>query len=547
MRQTVSAWFAEHPVATAALARAVEAGTSSRGALQDLREHYGYPFNSDVALWNWARRNGLQFRGTAAPYKPDSIRNVAKAKRAAKAAAPSSYRMSDRDRRATERCRDFIVTSAVNNCDALPEFVEACRRWADERRGRFLATRVRYKNPQTKREADQAQPDEWWDARLEPYLLDEEIRPHPRLSLMATKIQATANNPLPPRMLALTRERSAVFGHPQLAMRTVPTPQHRLPKLMYTTGAVTAPAYSDTLTGDVGAHHHTHAAVIVEVRGDRFHMREVRWDGESFVDYGERWTAQGRSVAPAALALILGDVHVPKQDRRTLRALFGRGGVYEECRPAELILHDLSDHPAINPHEAGKLSAAARWRRSLADERDAVAAFLNSLPRDARVTVVRSNHDDFLLRWLQKGDPAPRDARLYHELAAALLQSAERGDGMPNPLPLLVAGLLERDVRWLDYAEPHVIAGILCNLHGNNGPNGARGTPQNMASLGVRFIAGHVHSPWIWQGGVWVGLTGEYDQGYNMRGPGGWLHTSALIHDNGKTQMVHEVGGRVRG
>lgn len=547
MRQTLNAWFAEHPEARRCLEDWIREGLSSRQTLKHLRARHAFPFASDVALWNWAKRQGLTFRGSAAPYKPDSIRNVAKARRAAKSAAPQSYRMSERDRRQVERCRDFIVTSAVNNCAALPEFVEACRRWADERRGRFLATRVRYKNPHTQREVDQTQPDEWWDPSLEPYLLDEEIRPHERLSIMTTKIQATANNPLPPRMLALTRERSAVFGHPQLAMRTVPTPQHKLPKLMYTTGACTAKAYSDTLTGEVGAHHHTYAAVIVEVRGDRYHMREVRWDGEWFIDYGEQWSGTGREQAPAALALVLGDVHVPKQDRKTMRALFGPRGLYEETKPAELVLHDLSDHPALNPHESGRLSAAARWRASLADERDAVAAFLNSLPRDARVTVVRSNHDDFLLRWLQRGDPAPRDARLYHELAAALLQSAERGEGMPNPLPLLVAGLLERDVRWLDYAESHSIAGILLNLHGHAGPNGARGTPQNMAGLGVRFICGHVHSPWIWQGGVWVGLTGEYDQGYNMRGPGGWLHTCALIHANGKTQMAHEIGGRFRG
>lgn len=533
MRQTVDAWFAANPKALACLRDRIAEGLSTRATLRYIREHHSFPFGSDVSLWNWAKRNGLQFSGSAA--RPKAVKAV-----------KASYRMSDRDRRATERCRDFIVTSAVNNCAALPEFVQACEQWATERKGRFLATRVRYKNPQTRDEADRTQPDEWWDERLAPYLLDEEIRPHDRLSIMTTKIQATANNPLPPRMLALTRERSAVFGHPQLAMRTVPTPQHRLPKLMYTTGAITAPGYSDTLTGDVGAHHHTHAAVIVEVRGDRFHMREVTWDGERFIDYGEQWTATGREQAPPALALVLGDVHVPSQDPIVMRGLFGRGGLFEQTRPAELVLHDLADMRAPNPHECGRLSAAARWRASLADELAAVAAFLNGLPRAARVTVVRSNHDDFLMRWLQRGDPAPRDARIYHELSAALLGSAERGEGMPNPLPIALAGRLERLVRWLTWDESHRVAGVELGMHGHFGPNGARGSAANLAQIGTRSIIGHVHSPAIHQGVYAVGLTGTYNQGYN-RGPSSWLQTSALLHANGYRQHAHCIGGRFRG
>ncbi len=537
MRQTLTAWFAANPADRRRVEQWAAEGNSSRWVLQQLREHHGFPFASDVALWNWAKRNGLQFNGSAArPAAP----------KPAKAKPPTSYRMTDRDRRAAERCRDFIVTSAVNNCDALPDFVAACRAWADERRGRFLATRVRYKNPQTRREAEQTQPDEWWDAALDGHLLDEEIRPHARLSIMATKIQATANNPLPPRMLALTRERSAVFGHPQLAMKTTPTPQHKLPKLMYTTGACTAKSYSDTLTGDVGAHHHTHAAVIVEVRGDRFHMREVTWDGERFIDYGEQWSATGREQAPPALALVLGDVHVPKHDPVAIRAMFGPGGLYEQTRPAEIVAHDLFDGVTVNPHETGRLSAATRWRYSLADELSATARFLNELPRDARVTIVRSNHDDFLLRWLQRGDPAPRDARLYHELSAALLAAVERGEDMPNPLPIGLAPMLERPVRWLDWDESHVVGGVALENHGHLGPDGARGSSANLSRLGIRFIVGHGHGPWILHGGYGLGLMGKYRQGYN-KGPSSWFQTSTVLHSNGRRQHAHVVKGRVRG
>lgn len=553
-------WFSEHPEALTHLdswvrSRTEEAGgRSARRYIGFLKREFDYPFRDHTALVGFIRRrHGDEWLAlaVAAVLPPDPPRREGEAK-APSVPAKADFRKSDADVRKLQRREDFIITSAVNNCRVDPGFLAALERWREERHGVLVVNPIRYKNPTHREDVD---PHEWWDEALFPYMLESELRPHPYLSIMPTKVQATASNPLPPRMSGRTQSRSAVFGHPQLCMRTVPTPHETLPKILYTSGAVTRKSYSDTLAGDLADFHHTHAAVIAEIRGDRFHLREVTWDGEKFVDIDTAYYADHTAEAVRAVALVMGDIHSGSNriDPQVMEATFGANGLYETTDPQYLVIHDLADNLAVNPHEMNKqLSRAALARLAgglnVDSELRRVADWLNVLP-DADVLVIPSNHDEFLMRWLEAGERGvlPENRRFYHWLSYRMLEAHELDGEFPLAIEMALAGKITHEsVRFLKIDESFRVKGVELGMHGHLGPNGSRGSLHNLSHVGTRFIMGHVHSPGIWQGGYAVGTSSLYRMGYNI-GPSSWLHTHALLHENGRRQLIHIIGEFFRG
>lgn len=544
---TVADWFLEHPQAlTRADAwvneRHAGTGMGSRAFILLLKKEFNYPLSDHTSLLAWGRRHyGNHWAAANVERVGTSI---------AKAPAIVTFHKSDADVRSLEERDDFLITCAVNNAPANLDFLAACEKWKAETGGAIIIPPVRYQNPRTRDEESEAREDEWWAPELEEYMLESELRPHEYLSIMPTKLQATTSNPLPPRISGLTKHRSAVFGHPQLCMRTVATPQEDLPKILYSSGAITEKWYSDTLAGELGHFHHGFSAVIAEVRGKKFHLREVTWDGEQFIDIDRAYAKSGISDAPPAEALAMGDIHVGLEDPKVMNATFGQGGIVETMQPKRLFLHDLCDARAVNPHELNNnlTRAAIEEKACLEAELGAVGRWLMSLPSFNEIIVVPSNHDEFIMRWLQAGERhvEPQNRRLYHYLSYKMLDEYAEGRGFPNVLELALRDYNQREIRFLRVDESYQVKGIEMGMHGHLGPNGARGTIRNFAQIGTRSVVMHVHSPGIWQGVYMGGLSAIYRHGYN-RGPSSWLQTHVAVLANGYRQMLHMISGDYRG
>ncbi len=519
-------WFAEHPQALAAVERwslAKKRGKAEggvRGLLADLKAAHAYPFKDHTALWNFMKKELGQESTVEAP-------------------AVHTGSRTDAEVRKIEKSADFIVSCAVNNCNANEDFLRALEYWREEHSGKIVANPIRYVNPTRPDEVDE---DEWWDPALAPYMLAAEIRPHERLSIMPTKVQATTNNPLPPRLDGLTQGRSAIFGHPQLMMRTVPT-LDGAPKLMWSSGAVTEKRYSDTLTGHIADFHHGYSAVIAQVRDDRVYMREVTWDGAAFIDCDLAYTAQGIAEAPAPLALVMGDIHVGLVSAAAMEATFGENGIYPCMSHERIVIHDLANSHSVNPHEARKVLTRAAMAREgkndVARELQEIAEWVNEvLPAEPEIIVDRANHDEFLRRWLEAGERAvePLNKKLYHRLSYQMLHEREQTGEWPVPLELALRGVLRPGVRFLDFDEPFRLAGVELGQHGHLGQNGSRGSIRGYSRLGCRSIIGHSHAPGIHQGVYQVGHSSEDRHEYNI-GPSGWHKGHASLHANGYRQM----------
>ena len=87
--------------------------------------------------------------------------------------------------------------------------------------------------------------------------------------------------------------------------------------------------------------------------------------------------------------------------------------------------------------------------------------------------------------------------------------------------------------------------GIEIALHGDEGPNGARGSALNMNKMAVRINRGHEHSASIIDGVFTSGLCGLMDQGYNS-GPSSWSHSQILTYSNAKRTLVTIIDGKWR-
>lgn len=451
--------------------------------------------------------------------------------------------------------RRFVITSAQNATPIHRRFWLSLRQYARRNDAELLVIPLRYKNPTSIYSANMRS-QEWWDPKTVPFLWNVRKRINENLSLLADiKTEAAASEPLR-GFESLSGAESAILGHTKLQMRVIPTPQTKLPKLLTTTGAVTVKNYTDTKRGKIGEFHHSLSAVIVEFERKIFHLRHVHGDKKTgeFTDLDTRYTPWKPYKAPRPKALIMGDTHVDFIDPKVERATFGPEGMVEALNPQTLVFHDLLDNYTINPHHVGNpFNAVAKLRAKRSSVRMEVARaieFVVARSSDSHpAVIVSSNHDDFLRRWIIRADwkEDPENAEFYLETALKMVRATKLGLGGTETTSPFIDLLAPHApvVRALGLNESYVLAGIELGMHGELGPNGARGSIKNLRRIGVKSVIGHSHTPGIEEGCYQVGTSTRLKLEYN-NGPSSWLNTHCVLHADGKRQLINIIDGTWR-
>lgn len=440
----------------------------------------------------------------------------------------------------------YVITAAVNDSPVHNAFLRAIRVYCDARKARLIVIPVRYKNPTSDRETDRLYQ---WAPVLSPWIVDKRLRICDGLQVLADiKIQPTAVDPLS-GMDTITGTDCGIFGHTKIALRSIATRGHELPKLLLTTGAVTRPSYSDTKAGKKGEFHHVCGATVVEVDGDTFHLRHVHAAADgSFIDLDRRYSPKGVTAAPPALALVMGDLHAERHDPSVLVAT---GEILATLKPKRLVLHDVLDFGSASHHNSWweRFSRRITGRDKVIDELRETCELIDALHRKGQETViVSSNHNDHLARWLadhRNGDDV-QNAAIYHAAKSAVIQAIERGKGLlPNIFEVVARPMLKRPATFLGDRDSMTVAGIELAYHGDKGPNGARGSAKSFDRIGAKSIIGHSHSPAIVGGCFQTGTSSLLDMGYNV-GPSSWLHSHVVVYASGKRSHIHIIGGSWR-
>lgn len=446
----------------------------------------------------------------------------------------------------------FIITTAQNATPLHEPFFEALKVAAEHLNAKLLIIPIRYKNPTSRFTKSQSN-EEVWEVPEE-YLFNVRRKLNDKLILLAdVKTQPTAILPLT-GFESLTRGESGIVPHTRIQFKTIPTPQNRLPKILTTTGAVTVPNYTDSKRGKVGEFHHTLGACLVEIQGKCFHMRQLNADSRGgFYDLNTYYSPTGTTATERCLALIMGDTHVDFIDPDVEAATFGPDGIVETLNPSYLVWHDLLDGYAVNPHHSGNIfNAIAKKdsdRRSIQAEVLRACDFVSRHTNGRQSVIVPSNHDDFLRRWIVNTDwrQDADNAEFYLETALVMVRGTKMtsaGTSYPSPFGYWADRLLPKQ-RVLKGDESFVLGDIELGMHGDRGPNGARGSVKNLKRIGVKSIIGHSHTPAIEEGCYQVGTSTGLRLEYNA-GPSSWLNTHCILYANGKRSLINIIDGEWR-
>lgn len=469
----------------------------------------------------------------------------------------------DQKYKATEKRQKFsrsvkherlFVTWAQNATPVQKPVLDSMLQFCKANGAELVVIPGRYKNP-TSRWSKSQENEEVWAPEVMPYLCNERKVINDSLVLLADiKVQPTAQSPVSGKE-ALAGGRSAIIGHPKAQMRCIATPQHSMPMILRTTGAVTVKNYTDSNAGKGAESHHRYGGLIIERVGrTRFHMRRVSCmaDGR-FIDLDKLYTPEGVEDAPPYEAIAFGDAHYRFADPKVVKATFGKGGLVDRVNPKTLVFHDLLDAYAVNPHHQGNPFVALAKEREgfnvLEKETRETISWAESLIGDREAWIVPSNHDDMMSRYIMRTDwrqDLP-NAEFYLETALHMARSAkmaQNGATYLDPFQFWTERLRTKpNLKCLPKGKSLQIKGWEFGMHGDEGPNGFRGSVKNLSRIGTKVVSGHGHTPAEEEGHLRVGTMTYLRLEYNS-GPGSWLNAHGAIDALGKPHLFAIVDGK---
>lgn len=403
------------------------------------------------------------------------------------------------------------------------------------------------------------------------YIAHQQVDLDPVLWCAEMNILPTAVRPLS-GLDTYTRGRYGVFPHAKIQLASVPSIAAGEAAILCTTGACTIPNYIEKKAGLKAQFHHTIGATLVEIdeRGEPFMRQLNASDDGSFQDFTLKVSGGKVTDDHRVEGITWGDIHREKIDPVVARICWGidvetdelierQDTMIDVLRPRHQFFHDLIDftyrnhHNRDNPHFLFEMVCGGSER--VEDAMRSCSRFLRLSARDFCQSVnAPSNHNDAFPRWLREADGRkdPVNARFWLEANLALYEAIERGE---TDFDIFRWALARYDSRGLDdivflprdgsYVICQEHGGIENVLHGDKGPNGARGTPLNLSRVSRRINTMHTHTASIIDGVYTGGLCGKFDQGYN-EGPSSWSQTQIVTYPSSKRTLVTLRKGRWR-
>jgi len=454
---------------------------------------------------------------------------------------------------AISKHKRFFVTTAVTGCKANDEFIQSIKNFCNRNNAHALILVA--SDPAHNKFAPGAAYGSI-DAQLandpDISIVVSDIALNTNLCISTVKLSAKAIDPAISMGRIASKNGTFIFASPKQRSKAIPVSNKKMPHYVMTTGAVTLPDYSTDnymsgRTAFIAEHDHVMGGLIIEVvDDDRYHFRQVQIDEDgAFIDLGIRYHPDGKTDKVAPEAFVLGDWHSGSTDPLAKAAWLE---IAKKLDIKRLIMHDLFDADSINHHE--RMNVISRAKKVAAQKHD-LKKEIKYLVKDIdeltslvdEIVVVKSNHDEFLDRYLMSGYyiKDPQNHRYALDLAREAmdgndpLQWAGNDIGLKNP----------KKVTWLDRDQDYRIRGIQLGAHGDLGANGSRGGIKSIESSYGLSVTGHSHTPEILRGAWQVGTTSFLKLSYN-RGPSSWMHASCLVYPDGSRQMINAINGEWR-
>lgn len=407
--------------------------------------------------------------------------------------------------------------------------------------------------------------------KVREYMVHENEYLGPLLFAAKMNILPTAVKPLS-GLETYSRGDWCIFPHAKRQLTSVPAIAGIHPAMVMTSATCTEPNYIEKKAGLKAEFHHTIGATLVEVDEiGRVFCRQLDagrdgsfQDLDVLVRNGEIF--EGQRVEQ----ITWGDIHREKLDPQVAATCWGfdletetitnrEGTIFHSLRPRHQAFHDLLDFQARNHHRRKDHHFMFEMIHGGTDRVEdglrASSRFLRETEEEWCKSVnVASNHNDALRRWLREADPRedPANLRIWCHLNDRLYGAVDEGEEHYDIFRYALSrydsqGL--EDIAFVPRNSSYVVCqehgGIETGLHGDQGPNGSRGSAISLVKVSTRMNIGHSHTAAIIDGVYQAGLCGLLDQGYN-EGPSSWSHTQIITYPNSKRTLLTIIDGKWR-
>lgn len=442
--------------------------------------------------------------------------------------------------------KKFVITTAVSGKPVDYKFFNSIKNYAQRNNALVLIL------PSEDVSSRKRKSEYKWnlDARLSEFMIVfKDVYLNKNLCLSTIKTSAKQINPLTGLdRLTQKLDASIILASTKYFLKFIPTLKGKYPKALMTTGAITVGDYDTDYymskrLSVIAENDHRLGAIVVDVEDSHiYHFRQLTASRtKSITDLGVKYTPDYSIVTNTNPILVLGDSHVGMNNKKLLPYIIK---TIKDLEVKEVVIHDAFNMTYGNHHEDGKICIQARkflnGKSEIYKEGVQLAEYLDTLADYVeQVTVVKSNHDMQLNRYLEEGKFVNDPINFYTALDLAK-KVVENSD----PLEYLITekiGLKNRNkIKWLKLDESYNLYGNELGNHGHLGANGGRGNSKTFENAFGSCIVGHSHTAGIFRDVMTVGITSEMDLGYNV-GLSSWTYSCAILYNTGTKQLINYI------
>ena len=438
--------------------------------------------------------------------------------------------------------KTYFVTSAIIGERINIEFLDSIKTFAKDRKAEIVILPMKSLNRDSEWSNDEYE-------LLSPYLATE-YSFNPNLIAYDFMLNCQMTVPLTGISRFGQKQYSIIVASPKQQLVSVPVSVSKLPHLLMSTGSISVVDYKKNRIGRISDQDHVIGGIIVEVKGELFHTRQVQANKDnSFRDLNKLYS-QSVEVLEDSEAIVLGDWHNGFTDPNARKASFEQIKLY---KPKVVFLHDFVDSYSISHHlEKDIISKSRRVDTKFATlekELKLAVSELETLVKtfpNVQFKIVSSNHSpDHILRYLKEGRWI--EDTLNTKFSIDLFRDAIDDKDPVEEYIFRMNPSLRASVEFLKRDQDVYVEGILCSAHGDKGSNGSKGSVNSKELSYGSSVTGHSHTPSILRNTWVVGTNSLLSMDYTLGSPSSWLHANCVIFKQGRRQMLISVDGKWRG
>ena len=351
-------------------------------------------------------------------------------------------------------------------------------------------------------------------------------------------IPITSKNPLMNLDKLSKGLNTIIVGSPKQYLDTLPHDNYDDYKIAISTGTISEPDYKPCVSGLLDEQNHTFGGLRLEWNNEakRYNVRQLQYKDEYIYDitgkcYSEKEVTVKNNVVDC---IVLGDLHEPETDNIALKNTIN---MLLKLKPKEVMIHDWMSYQSINHHDESKvLTKLLNYTEDTANLETELAISIRMMNDIATAcpkshfNIVYSNHDEFLMKWLNtgefvKGDPANR------VIGCELFANIAKGKNVFH-------NKFVKNITMLKPGQSLKINGFEVGKHGDAGIAGAKGNINAYVKTYNKSITGHTHSPKIKESGVVVGTLSKLQLSYNKNSISNWAQANCVVYANGTFQLL---------